>query len=95
MSAGVERVASADSPSAFERTDKRAVFSNGLDKVVAAAWRETAIAPQQRTQEGLVQADTADHDPARQSYEAGPQEPHDDAFFASLASRRQSGGKDA
>ena len=95
MSARVERVASADSPKALKGTDKRAIFSHCLDKVVTAAWRETAIASQQWTQKDLVQADTADHDPAREPYEAGPQEPHDDAFFASLASRRQSGGKDA
>ena len=95
MSASVERVASADSPGAFERTDKRAVFSNCLNKVVAATGRKTAIASQQWTQADLVEADTSDHDPARQTYKAGPQKSHEDAFFASFASRQQSRGKDA
>ena len=60
MPAGVERMAATDAPNSFCGPFDRAVFLNRADEVGTACWMESALGPEQRTDEFLVNAHQAD-----------------------------------
>lgn len=49
MAARMKRIAATDSPEAFKRAFDQPMLLHGRDKVRAAAWRKTALWPEQRT----------------------------------------------
>lgn len=66
VAAGVERVAPADSPGAFQRALDRSVFLHRLDEIAAARRVKAALLPDQRAQKNLIQPHHADQNSARQ-----------------------------
>ena len=64
MTAGIERVAAADSPEAFARSTDCSVLLHCLNEIAAAGRMEAALLPDDRTQEDLIQPHHADQNSA-------------------------------
>lgn len=65
VAAGMKRVTSADSPDALESAFERSMFLDRLNEVAAAGWLETALLPEYRAEENLIQSHYADQHSTR------------------------------